>query len=149
MPVRATKGGMIYDFTCTQWAILDPGSGWVEVSNTCDGELASTRTPFATSGNSAATSSAGGDDTVPTSVEVTVSGTGTYDVAVGVLLDIMVLIPDADGTFKVGTSAGASDIYEETLTSGIPSVVQINYYFAPPGTIHFTGSGSVKLFFRT
>lgn len=79
---------------------------------------------------------------------VNVSG-GTYQIAAGRLLNYIIAIPGADTAFKVGTTAGGTDVVPEiNVTNGTPAVLQPKIkYFNSATTLYFTlSSGTIKLF---
>lgn len=63
MPVVAQKGGIVFTFTCRQWAAMDSGGGWTAISMDCSGQDAELpRTPFASASNGTSTSAASASD---------------------------------------------------------------------------------------
>lgn len=61
MPVVAQKGGIVFTFTCRQWAAMDAGGGWTAISEDCNGQDAELpRTPFASAASGTSTSGTSG-----------------------------------------------------------------------------------------
>jgi len=73
---------------------------------------------------------------------------GTYALAAGKMIELIVFEDVSSGTVEVGTTAGASDIIDDNLTGGTPLVERIDYYVATATTIYFTGNFSIKIYLR-
>lgn len=97
--------------------------------------------------------------TIPTSEEITVvnelapkllnvSGSATYTLAAGKLMEKVSLDVGATGTFKIGTTANGSEIYEDNVTDGDSLLWLVDFYTGVEATIHFTGTASVKIYIR-
>lgn len=97
--------------------------------------------------------------TIPTSEEITVvnelapklltvSGSATYTLPAGKLMEKVSLDISATGTFKIGTTANGSEIYQDNVTDGDSLLWLVDYYTGVEATIHFTGNASVKIYIR-
>lgn len=78
------------------------------------------------------------------------SGVTLYDVPAGTLVEKIILLSDADMALKIGTTAGAQDVLEETYLPDT-AVVTLDRYFAAATTIHFSGVSNAtvkKIFIR-
>ncbi len=80
-----------------------------------------------------------------TPVTISISGSSTYNIPQGRLLDIINF--EGGGTFKVSAvSPGAGDLVDDT-PSGI-GTYDIDYYANTNTVIYLTGTGTVKLYIR-
>lgn len=76
---------------------------------------------------------------------VTVSGTGTYTVPAGKVLQYIVCT--GSGTALVGTSAGGEQLANQPLGAG-PATITINQYTAVSVQLHFTGNFTALIYMR-
>jgi hypothetical protein len=77
---------------------------------------------------------------------VSVSTSGTIDIGAGRLVWKVVIIPGATETIKVGTTSGGDEIIERGVTAGTPYIINPDQYFESAGTLHFTGTFTVKVY---
>lgn len=80
-------------------------------------------------------------------VVVNVAGSGTYNLAAGKLLEVVVA-DGASGSAKVGTSASGNEIVESPISTGAPMVARVDFYTVAGATIHFTGTFTAKIYLR-
>lgn len=80
--------------------------------------------------------------------EVVVSGSETYSVPAGKLLEHVVFIVASNGNVKAGFSVNAGEIFDDDVTTSQPSVATYVQYFQTQTTIHFTGNCTVKIYLR-
>lgn len=78
-------------------------------------------------------------------VALNVTGTGSYSLPASRLLETIVF--EGSGSFKAGTTAGAEDIvFQDTVSSA--ALYRVDFYRLTLQTVHFTGTGIVKLYMR-
>jgi hypothetical protein len=78
-------------------------------------------------------------------IEVTVSGSATYQLQAGVLLQNVVFQADGSGPLKIGTTVGGGQIIDTTVDDG-NNVISVQYYANGATTLHITGTGTAILF---
>lgn len=83
-----------------------------------------------------------------TPVELEVVAAGTYTIAAGRILELIVAESTATGTIEVGLVAAGSDIIADTLIANVPGVFRLDLYFPTTTTIHFTGTFTARLYIR-
>lgn len=72
----------------------------------------------------------------------------TYTLEAGGLIDYVVFTPLSTGQFKIGTTAGGSDVMFLTLTNTAIKTIQLGYYTASEDVLHFSGNGTVDIFLQ-
>lgn len=75
---------------------------------------------------------------------IVVSSTGTYAASANELLSGFILIATATGAVKIGTTAGAGDIWDDTMTNTEVVIADLMRWVTSSQTIHFTGDFIVK-----
>jgi hypothetical protein len=76
----------------------------------------------------------------PISVQsATVANDGTVAVAAGRMVEKIVVIGGASGTFNLGTSASGTEIMEGATFDTDGAVYALDNYFHSGGTLHFSG----------
>lgn len=97
--------------------------------------------------------------TIPTSEDITtvtelapklltVTGSNTYALPAGKLLEKIAIDATADGTFKVGLTADGSELYSDAVSDGDSLLWLLDYYSGVVQTIHFTGNAQIKIYIR-
>jgi hypothetical protein len=93
--------------------------------------------------------SGGGGNISITAAEVTAATAATFQIPAGKLLEKVVVIPNGNQTFSIGTTAGNNDIFTDSATNGVPYVLQLDRYSIGGETVHFTATDAVfKIYFK-
>lgn len=79
---------------------------------------------------------------------VSFSGSGTYDIPAGKLLQTVVLEADSTNNMKVGLTSGGNEIDETEVVANSAYTLSYVSYFKVQTTIYFTGNGTAKIYIR-
>jgi hypothetical protein len=94
--VRASKNGVVYDFSCSQWELMPSGkNGWSLISQDCDEEYTrKTRSPYASYGDSG-----GGGAVDDTFVFTELNPTTTWEFDHGLGGEVNVIVKRTGGDY--------------------------------------------------
>lgn len=81
-------------------------------------------------------------------VVVVVSGTGNLTIDAGRMLEHVVVEHTANGTAKVGTSAGGAEIAEGEFLANVPASFTVFQYYKNSTVVYFTGTFTAKVYTR-
>lgn len=79
---------------------------------------------------------------------VQVSGSASFVVSAGKVLEYIVCESGSSGAAKVGTTSGGSEIAEGNISAGVPLQFNVFQYYAQDQTIYFTGTFGAKVYIR-
>jgi len=79
--------------------------------------------------------------------ELVVSGSGSLSIPGKQMVEMVVLV-GATQTYKLGTTAGGSEIISRNMTAGRPAILDIQEWEESDWTLHFTGTFTAYIYFR-
>lgn len=77
-----------------------------------------------------------------------VSGSGTYEVPAGKILQYIVCEATVDASCDIGTSAGGTQLISASLKANTPQTFRFEQYTKNATTIHFTGTYTALIWIR-
>lgn len=75
---------------------------------------------------------------------ITVVGSGSFSLPADSLLHSLVVIATADSSFRVGTTVGGAELYDQNIVDGNKYFVDLGHYADTATTIHITGDCIIK-----
>ncbi len=143
MSVTASKGGIVRQMTCSQFALLAPGSGWTLVASNCGQEYTNRfRSPYASFPIASGSAPAAPSGLIVANVS---TPTDTVAIPAGRLLtNIVILYSTGSPTVSVGTTAGGRQIIDAETPDNGASFDQ-SAYFDTAGLLYFTTTGDLTV----
>lgn len=80
--------------------------------------------------------------------DVTINGSGTYQIPAGKLLQHIVFMVNTNNVCKAGFSLNSGEIFDDNVTTAQHAIANYTFYFQSQTTIHFTGNCTVKIYLR-